>query len=162
MPEGYVRGRLKKSEKILSEIQLIKKSIRDLLGDDYDSLPWRVFNNGRLEIQCPICPESFIEGRLPDHAKALYKTRKGRKLTDEHKVKISLKSRGENNGMYGVHRYGKDAPGWGNKCSDARKEKIRAALKGRIKITDGVIIKNIKLEDLEDYIKKGFHRVKKI
>lgn len=38
---------------------------------------------------------------------------------------------GENNGMYGVHRYGSDNPAFGRKHTDDEKEKMRCAIKAR-------------------------------
>lgn len=60
-----------------------------------------------------------------------------------HGVKISQESRdthskfmkgllvGDKNGMYGVHRYGKDAPNWGNHHSPSAIEKIKLSNKNR-------------------------------
>lgn len=42
------------------------------------------------------------------------KSHKGKTLTDEHKVKLSKASSGENNPMYGVRLYGEDNPNFGN------------------------------------------------
>lgn len=39
---------------------------------------------------------------------------KGKVLTDEHKEKLRAASEGENNPMFGVRRYGKDNPNYGN------------------------------------------------
>jgi len=62
---------------------------------------------------------------------------KGRKHS-EHSKKLISKSHidvsGKNNPMFGVHRYGENAPNYGNKHSNETKEKQRRAKLGTINI----------------------------
>lgn len=73
-------------------------------------------------------------------------------LTEEERKDIDeSKSRpGKQNGMYGVHRRGKDAPGYGKQCSASTKEKISEANKGKIVVKDvvtGEVIGSVRQDD---------------
>lgn len=68
--------------------------------------------------------------KMIDGHKKVGKKLSGRHLTDEHKQHLSEKHadfRGENNGMYGVHRYGEDAPNYGKHQSEEAKQLISDA-----------------------------------
>lgn len=52
-------------------------------------------------------------------------------LSKEHRMKISIKTKGENNPMYGVYRYGKDNPFYGKKLSEDAKKVISEKAKKR-------------------------------
>lgn len=52
-------------------------------------------------------------------------------LSDEHKMKISAKVKGDKNPMYGVHRMGKNNPFYGKCLSEEAKEILRKKAKER-------------------------------
>lgn len=58
------------------------------------------------------------------------KENKWGKHTEEAKLKISKKVSGRNNGMHGVHRFGKNAPAYGHKHTNEAKKKISDSQKG--------------------------------
>ena len=61
---------------------------------------------------------------------------KSKEEMDEIRKKMSMAQgwqKGENNPMYGVHRYGKNAPNYGKPCSEEKKQKISESLKGKYK-----------------------------
>jgi group I intron endonuclease len=58
---------------------------------------------------------------------------KNKQLSNEHRMKISLKVAGRNNPMYGVCRKGKDAPFYGKNLSDEAKEILSIKAKKRYK-----------------------------
>lgn len=77
--------------------------------------------------------------------KKISKSSKGRKHTEESKRKISKNNatkrievrekisralKGENNPMYGIHRFGKDNPMYGKKLTENHRKKISKANKG--------------------------------
>lgn len=58
----------------------------------------------------------------------------GHKLSKEAKIKISLNHadfKGENNPMFGKHRYGKENPMYGKHLSEKHKKILKIALKKR-------------------------------
>lgn len=86
---------------------------------------------------------------------------KGKKHTAKTKQKISDSVSGANNGMFGVHRIGKNAPNYGNKHSDASKAKMRkprkntTGMQNKMYITDGNINKKV---DKDSAIPVGFRK----
>jgi hypothetical protein len=59
-----------------------------------------------------------------------WEERFGKEKTKEIKKRVSILTSGKNNGMYGIHRYGKDAPHYGKKHSEETKLKISQAKLG--------------------------------
>lgn len=85
-------------------------------------------------------------GKTEEEKKIIYK-KISNKLIQNESVK------GKNNPMYGVHRYGKDAPSYGKKCSDETRKKISESHKGK-KQTKESIEKMVKTRK-ENGIGKG-------
>ena len=56
----------------------------------------------------------------------------GRVHTDAAKKKMSRAQSGENNAMYGVHRFGEDNPNYGNKWTEEQRENLRKQKTGII------------------------------
>ena len=68
---------------------------------------------------------SFYGKHHTDETKSkISKANKGKKLTEEQKVKMSERNSGENNPMFGVHRFGKDAPGFGKHHTEETKKRL--------------------------------------
>ena len=69
----------------------------------------------------------------PEELQRLRTRNIGRKQPAEERAARARK--GTNNGMYGVHRTGSDAPRFGIKLSDEGKAKISAKMKARVPVT---------------------------
>lgn len=106
-------------------------------------------------------PEGFVKGRLP--------------FSDDWKKKVGR--HGENNGMYGVHRFGKQNPCYGRKWCYNPKTMESRYLKPEEELPDGFVygyVKNkkrlycwinkehttvqIKKDNLNEYLKLGWKR----
>ncbi len=102
----------------------------------------------------------------------------GKRHTDKTKQRISETiteqyNNGRVNPMYGVHRYGKDAPRYGAKLSDDTKRKISESVsgfkhtedakkkmsenvKGRVFMNNGIQNKRVKSQDVDKFLENGY------
>lgn len=92
---------------------------------------------------------------ISESKKGKQSPRKGVKLSEEQKQKMSNvhkgKFTGEKNPMYGVHRYGKDAPMFGKHFSTEAKQKISESNKGKKRTEE----QKQKLSDVHKGKKRG-------
>ena len=161
VPEGYVKGRLKRKPKIkiLTPQDIVKQQVKNLLGEEeFKQSKKFIVNNGEYELLLPICPEGFQKGRLSSHNAKIGASNKGKIINNEIKLKLSKRMSGENNPMYGVHRKGVYAPTYGKVMSTETKKLISAQHKGRIWINNGFVNKLINPDDIDLYINNGFKK----
>lgn len=95
---------------------------------------------------------------------------RGRHLSEEHKRKIGLANSGKirteaARKKNSLAKSGSNHPNWGKHLSDETRRRIgdanRIAISGRIWVSNGTVSSQIRPEDLEDYISKGYHRGRK-
>lgn len=80
----------------------------------------------RTEEQKEKYRKSHIGLKATDEAKQKMREYRLKYLSEHPEAKEKCSLKGERNPMYGVHRYGKDAPGYGKHtpCSEEKKEKL--------------------------------------
>lgn len=65
-----------------------------------------------------------------EHKRKLSEANKGKRASNEARKKMSERRKGKSNPMYGVHRYGEDAPFYGKHLSEEARKKISEIRKG--------------------------------
>ena len=83
-----------------------------------------------------LCGESnpmYGKHRTEETKKKISESKKGAKLTEEHKKILSERFSGELNPMFGVHRYGEKNPFYQKQHTEEAKRKISESRKGKYK-----------------------------
>ena len=102
--------------------------------------------------------------------KRLGEIHKGKHLSEEHKRKISLANSGkirteEARRKNSLAKSGSNHPNWGKHLSDETRRRIgeanRLANTGKIWVSNGSASSQIRPEELNDYISRGYHKGRK-
>lgn len=113
---------------------------RKRMGDGKRGKHW--FHNGEISIKSEICPEGFVPGRPGSLGKKVSASKKGFKMSESQREKLSVLMAGERNHQYG--KKGPDSPVFGRKVTEEARKKISQAHKGKVlssetkkKLSDG-------------------------
>ena len=84
-----------------------------------------LYDNGYIN---PMQGYTWSEKQLQqksDSMKAYYETEQGKQQLERQSERLKGRFSGENNPMYGIHRYGEDSPHYGKPHSEETKQKLR-------------------------------------
>lgn len=126
----YKDGKLcKKCNRILS---LKNFNIRKISGKyrpfSYCKECEHEMNNNKYEHTCLKCGKTYRSGKKKTNICSECRNEKFKEIGRENLKKMNANQSGENNHMYGVHRYGKDNPNYNHLKTDEEREKGRIIL----------------------------------